>query len=152
VLVNGETAQFGGNALARYQTYPVTLAQGNDSGDLRVYITGYRPIGTNILVYYKILAREDAQSFEQSDWQLMTMKGSTTQYSRTRNDVYEYEFAPGENGFESNQVSYTSKDSGVEYTSFYKYAIKIVMTAKDPTFTPYMRDMRTIALPPGTGL
>lgn len=152
VLVNGETSQFGGNALVRYQTYPVTLAQGNDSGDLRVFLTGYRPIGTDILVYYKILAREDTQSFDSSDWQLMTMTGSATRYSRTRDDVYEFEYAPGENGFESNQISYTSKDSLVEYTSFYKYAIKIVLTSKDTTFSPYLKNMRTIALPPGTGL
>jgi hypothetical protein len=152
ILVNGETSQFGGNALARYQTYPVTLAQGNDSGDLRVFLTGYRPIGTEIFVYYKILAREDVQSFEQSDWQLMTMTGSSNKFSRTRDDLYEFEFAPGENGFESNQVFYTSKESLVQYNSFYKYAIKIVLATNDTTFAPYLKNMRTLALPPGTGL
>jgi hypothetical protein len=46
--VFGETSSRGGNGLARYQTYPVTLAQGNDSGDLRVFFTAYRPVNTDI--------------------------------------------------------------------------------------------------------
>jgi hypothetical protein len=46
--------------------------QANDSGDLRVFYTAYRPKGTNIYVYYKILNRNDIQPFENSKWQLMT--------------------------------------------------------------------------------
>lgn len=152
IAVTGETSPTGGNAKARYITYPVTLSQGADSGDLRVFFTAYRPVNTNILVYYKILSREDTQVFEQSDWQLMTIVGGNNKYSLFDSDVYEYEAAPGTGGIADNYVSYTSKDSGFTYNSFYKYAIKIVMTASDSTFSPKLSDIRVLALPSGSNL
>lgn len=151
VAVSGETSPNGGNGLSRYMTYPVTLAQGNDSGDLRVYFTAYRPTNTNIHVYYKILSREDTQVFEDGSWNKMTLVGaSTNKFSSSRVDLYEYEAAPGQFGIADNSVSYTSADTGLVYNNFYKYAIKIVLSSSDATFTPFLKDMRVIALPEGT--
>jgi len=152
LTVTGETSPSGGNAKARYLTYPVTLAQGNDSGDLRVFFTAYRPVNTNILVYYKILSREDTQVFESGNWQLMTTVGGDTKFSQNINQTFEYEAAPGLNGVANNFVEYTSNTTGFVYNYFYKYAIKIVMTTTDSTFTPYLTDIRVIALPPGSDL
>lgn len=152
VAVSGETSTGGGNGLARYLTYPVTLAQGNDSGDLRVFFTAYRPPNTDIHVYYKILSREDTQVFDQGLWKKMTLVGgSTNKFSVTRADLFEYEAAPGTLGVADNSVSYTSADTGLQYDNFYKYAIKIVLSSADATFTPFLRDMRVIALPEGSG-
>lgn len=152
VTVTGETSAFGGNGLARYQTYPVTLAQGNDSGDLRVYFTAYRPVQSDIHIYYKILAREDTQKFDDGDWQKMTLVGSNNKYSINRNDLYEYVAAPGTAGIADNYISYTSKETSVSYNEFYKYAIKVVMSASDSTFTPFLKDIRVLALPASSGL
>lgn len=152
ITVIGETSPSGGNAKARYITYPVTLAQGADSGDLRVFFTAYRPVNTNILVYYKVLAREDTQVFEQGDWQLMTIVNGNNKFSLFDGDVYEYEAAPGVNGIADNYLQYTSKSTGFVYNNFYKYAIKVVMTASDSTFSPKLNDIRVLALPPGSGL
>ena len=150
--VFGETSSRGGNGLARYQTYPVTLAQGNDSGDLRVFFTAYRPVNTDIHIYYKILAREDSQLFEDGDWQKMTLIGAgVNKYSTFRSQVYEYEAAPGINGIANNIVTYNSKTTSQDYSTFYRYAIKVVMASADSTFTPYLNDLRVIALPEGTG-
>jgi hypothetical protein len=152
LTVTGETSSSGGNAKARYLTYPVTLAQGNDSGDLRVFFTAYRPVNTNILVYYKILSREDTQVFESGNWHLMTTIGGDNKFSQNINQTFEYEAAPGLNGVANNFVEYTSNTTGFVYNYFYKYAIKIVMTTTDSTFTPYLTDIRVIALPPGSDL
>lgn len=153
VAVSGETSPNGGNALSRYLTYPVTLAQGNDSGDLRVFFAAYRPINTDIHVYYKLLSREDTQVFEEGSWQKMTLVGgASNKYSITRADLYEYEAAPGTGGVADNFINYTSAASGIVYSNFYKYAIKVVLTSADPTFTPFLKDMRVVALPEGTGL
>jgi hypothetical protein len=152
LAVTGETSTSGGNAKARYLTYPVTLAQNSDSGDLRVFLTSYRPTNTNIYVYYKLLSREDTQTFEQSDWQLMTITNNSTKYSRNETELYEFEFAPGINGVEDNFVSYISKASGYTYNYFYKYAIKVIMTTTDSTISPYLTDIRVLALPPGSSL
>lgn len=150
IVINGETDASGGNGLARYLTYPTTLAQGADSGDMRVYMTAYRPTGTNIHVYYKILAREDTQKFEDGNWQKMTLVEAANKFSITKNNFIEYIAAPGESGVAANEVQYTSKDTGVTYDTFYKYAIKVVLSSTDSTVVPKLKDIRVLALPRGT--
>jgi len=152
VQINGETSATGGNGLARYVTQPVTLTEGNDSGDLRVFFSAYRPVNTDINVYYKVVAREDTQTINDGDWQLMTLVSGGSTYSSSMNNIVEYEAAPGVNGVADNALSYTSKKTGFSYTSYYQYMIKIVMSSSDSTFAPFVKDMRTIALPSGTGL
>jgi len=150
-IVSGETGSSGGNIVAKYISKKVVLTPANDSGDLRVYYTAYHPIGTNILVYYKILNRNDTQSFEEGNWQLMTNIGNSTTYSKSRTDLYEYVAAPGTNNVADDFVSYTST-TGQIYTSFSQFAIKIVFTTNDKTKVPYLTDMRTIAVPSGSGV
>ena len=145
--IAGETSSSGGPALAKYVTKKVVLDAGFDSGDLNVYLTAYRPVNTDINVYYKILNRNDTQSFENSTWQLMTKTNSSdTIYSQTRNDVYEFSFAPGTSGYDQGYVTYTST-SGQTYTTFSQFAIKVVLTTTDKTAVPYVNDLRAIALP-----
>ena len=60
--------------------------------------------------------------------------------------------APGTNNVADNFISYTSKDTGYSYNYFYKYAVKIVMTTTDSTFTPTLSDLRVLALPPNSSL
>lgn len=150
--VNGETSVSGGNGLSRYITMPVTLSEGSDSGDLRVFFTAYRPPNTGVHVYYKVVARDDTQKIEDGDWKLMTLVSGQNRYSTSMNDIFEYEAAPGELNIADNQIEYTSKTTGFSYTSFYRFMIKIVLSAQDSTFSPFLKDMRTIALPSGTGL
>jgi len=147
-VVSGETSKTGGPALAKYVTKKVVLDAGFDSGDLNVYLTAYRPVGTDINVYYKILNRSDTQQFDDGAWQLMTKTNSSgTAYSQTRTDLYEYTFAPGTTGTDQGYVSYTSTN-GQTYTTFSQFAIKIVLTTSDNTAVPYLSNMRAIALPP----
>jgi len=150
VTITGETSKSGGNALARYVTKKVVLDQGFDSGDLNVYLTAYRPVNTDINVYYKILNRNDTQRFEDGTWQLMTkINNSGTAYSQTRDNTIEYTFAPGTAGVDQGFVSYTSTNGQV-YTTFSQFAIKVVLTSSDHTYVPYLTDLRALALPPNT--
>jgi len=145
--ITGETSKSGGNSLARYVTKKVVLNPGFDSGDLNVYLTAYRPVNTDINVYYKILNRNDTQRFEDSSWQLMTkINSSNTVYSVTRNDTYEYSFAPGTNSVSQGYVNYTST-TGQVYTTFSQFAIKVVLISSDHTYVPFISDIRAIALP-----
>jgi hypothetical protein len=153
ISVHGETDSSGGNSYAKYFTKKVVLAPGNDSGDLRVYLAAYQPLGTGIYVYYKILSSQDSSPFESGKWQLMTCTNNFTTYSTNRTNVIEYEYAPGV--FLSNQanntVSYTNT-SGQTFTSFNQFAIKVVLASDDPTNVPYLSSLTAIALPPGTGM
>ena len=151
ITIHGETGTHGGNGISKYVTKKVVLTPGNDSGDLRVFYTAYRPLGSNISVYYKILNRNDINNFEDSNWNLMTTVSNSTTYSQTRDSVYEFEAAPGINNVADNLISYTDKD-GQSYTSFSQFAIKIVMSTSDKTSVPFLTDIRALALPSGTGL
>ena len=151
VVVLGETSAKGGNAYARYITKKVVMTPGNDSGDLRVFYTAYKPLNTQVYVYYKILNSQDTSVFEKQSWQLMTQVGKQTTYSKDRSNYIEFECAPGVNGVADNSISYTSTN-GNTYTNFIQFAIKIVMATSDRTSVPSITDIRALALPAGTGL
>jgi len=147
VTVTGETSPFGGPAVSRYVTKKVVLDAGFDSGDLNVYATGYRPVGTDILVYYKILNRADTQKFEDCNWQLMTkIQNSDSLYSKTVNELHEYVFAPGTGGTDQGYVEYIN-NNGQYFSTFSQFALKIVLVTNDNTNIPHLTDMRSIALP-----
>ena len=99
--INGETDKAGGNITAKYITKKVSLDSGFESGDLNVYMTAYRPVNSDIHVYYKILNKSDTQKFDDGNWQIMTkVRSSDSLYSSTRGDLYEYVYAPGTEGFD----------------------------------------------------
>jgi len=153
VVVYGETSPKGGNSLAKYFTKKVVLTPSNDSGDLRVFYTAYRPTGTNIFVYYKILNRNDTQNFEDGSWQLMTTLSNPNTFSLSRDNLIEFEAAPGiyESNEANNNISYTST-TGQIYNEYSQFAIKIVLATNDNTVVPYLTNLRALALPPGTGI
>jgi hypothetical protein len=148
VLYNGEDKKSGGNSDVRYITRRVTLADGFDSGDLRVYLTTYKPPGSNIHVYYKILSKSDPDEFIDKNYQLMTQLGNSNFISINDSDYRELKFAPGQNGVPDNSVSYVS-DDGTSHSSFTTFAIKIVLRGTNTVDVPKVRDVRVIALPSG---
>jgi len=154
VTISGETSPTGGNAIAKYFTKKVVLVPGNDSADLRVFYTAYRPNNTQIYVYYKILSSQDASVFETSNWQLMATVGSPNIFSTSRTNLIEYECAPGV--FSSNQantssISYTNS-AGQTFNTFIQFAIKVVLASSDTTTVPFLTDIRALALPAATGI
>jgi hypothetical protein len=153
ISYNGEDKKSGGNSNVRYITRRVTLADGFDSGDLRVYLTAYKPTGTNLYVYYKILSALDTQKFEAGGWQLMAQVGGQNVFSADRTNVIEFEYAPGiYNLFAANNfVQYTSSNGQV-YNKFTQFAIKVVMASQDTTKVPIVHSLVAMALPSGTGL
>jgi hypothetical protein len=123
------------------------LADGFESGDLRVYLTAYKPSGSNIFVYYKILSKSDPDTFDNKNYQLMTQLGELNFNSINKADYRELTFAPGINNAANNSVSYIS--GSTTYTTFKTFVIKVVITGGDPTDVAKVRDFRAIALPTG---
>jgi len=149
-IIAGETQASGGFAYARYMTRKITLADGFDAGDLRVFLNAVKPQGTNIAVYYKVLSASDSSTFESKTWVQMVPKQDYV--SPDQESVVELEYVPNvdSNGIASGALSYVL--NGVSYPlggSFRQFAIKIVLLADDPTVPPVVRAMRTIALPKG---
>ena len=147
VTYNGEDKKSGGNGSVRYITRKVTLADGFDSGDLRIYLTAYKPSGSNILVYYKLLSTSDTDDFDNKGYQLMAQLSNSNFVSTNYNDYREIAYAPGYNITANNSVNYVSGTT--TFNSFRTFAIKIVMTGTSTTDVPKIRDFRSIALPAG---
>lgn len=144
-VIAGETSSSGGNCKTRYLTKQITLADGFDAGDLRVYLDANRPRGTNIHVYYKVKSASDAGNFSDKKWQLMQKVSDL--YSKDQKQIIELEYRPS---LDKNVLSYT--ENGTVYPlggTFKYYALKIVMTAEDPTVSPLVKNFRAIATPAG---
>lgn len=146
-VVVGETSKRGGPATARYVSRRVTLNDGFDSGDIRVYITAYKPKEAQIYVYVKLLSSSDPATFDDKEWQLLTQLGNANFVSTNANDYRELVFAPGTNGVADNLITYVS--NSVTYNTFRTFAIKIVMAGTNTADVPRIRDLRAIALPAG---
>ena len=147
VIATGETSKRGGPAAARYISRRVTLNDGFDSGDLRVYLTAYKPSASQIYVYVKMLSSSDTDIFDDKEWQLLTPLGNANFVSSNANDYRELTFAPGSNGIVSNSITYIS--DGVTYNTFRTFAIKIVFSSTNSANVPKVRDLRAIAIPAG---
>lgn len=139
-VIIGEDQPYGGVADAKYITRKVTLADGFDGGDLRVLFSAYKPIGTTIDVYYKVLSQDDADSFDNKRWKQMTMLGGLNSYSLSDDDIKNYIYAPGSNNLADNYINYDG------FTTFKHFAIKIVMRSTNTNLVPKVSNFRTIAL------
>jgi len=85
-----------GNSQVRYISKRVVLADTLDAEDMRVYITAYKPPGSSILVYSKLLNGVDSQDFDDKDWTLLDQVTEANLYSDKANesDYIEYEYSP----------------------------------------------------------
>ena len=150
----------GGAALNKYISQVVTLADGQDAEDLNVFLTAYRPPGTDIQVYCKLLNGSDPGSISQCSWINMQYEGDgAVTYSSlsNRDNFLSYTFmlptsmltgtATGSVG----AVQYLSNN--ITYTGYKYFQIKIVLvTAPDAlgntnkAIVPRVADLRCIAL------
>jgi hypothetical protein len=145
---NEDTAN-NGSAIARYVQRTVTLAEGQDAEDLKVFITGYKPSTANIKLYVKLLNGEDGESIDDRTWLEMTQTTSSTVVSdsENRDDFREFEYGiptaslTGAGG----EVQYTTS-AGVTYTGFKYFKIKAVLLSTSPSIVPRIKDFRAIAL------
>lgn len=89
-----ETTSYG-SALVRYISKQVVLADGLDAEDFKLYLTAYKPVGTNVLVYGKFLSGSDPESFSDKEWTLLDQTTESNLYSDSANldDYIDYEFS-----------------------------------------------------------
>jgi hypothetical protein len=140
---NSEESGSGGNMKARYITRKVTLADGFDAGDLKVYLDAYKPTGTDLSVYYKVLNSTDNTEFEQRPYIQMTQVGKDVR-SRDESEFIEYEFVPN---VSEGKIKYNPNDDQNQFKTFKYFAIKIVLTARFSSIVPKVKNLRIMALP-----
>jgi hypothetical protein len=166
-LINSETTGEEGDyglAATRYISKTVTLADGQESEDLHVYVDAYKPAGTIMLVYGKFWNNQDPDTFSQKPWTLLTQITDGSVFSTTNkfDDYREYEFrvpnvSPTVSGaawsplivnpIDGDPLQYTT--SLGTFIGFKQFAIKVVLAVQDETTAynyPRLNDIRAIAL------
>jgi len=137
-----------GSALARYIQRTVTLAEGQDAEDLKVFITAYKPSTATISIYVKLLNNDDGDQMDDKTWLNMTQVTAATIVSDSENTndfkEYEYQIPTASLTGASGEVQYDA--SGVTYTGFKRFKIKIVLLSSTPSRVPRVKDFRAIAL------
>lgn len=138
----------GGNAIARYITEKVTLADGQDAEDINVYLSVYYPSSATIGVYYKILNGEDSDTFDDVKWIKMdvTSSGGISLDSNS-SDFREYQYGipssylTGSNG----EVQYVNS-AGITFTGYKYYSVKVVMLSSSTSLIPILGNIRIVCL------
>ena len=135
----------GGNITTKYISRRITLEEDFDARDIRVYINAYKPRGSEIYVYYKVLAGDDPDNFDDKPYILMTQETDSGLFSLNEDDFKQYTYET-----EDEYITYQNTD-GARFNKFKTYAIKVVMTLDrndQTTFIgiPKITDLRAVAL------
>lgn len=140
---NNEHTRYG-NALTKYISRVIELADGQEAEDLRVYLTAYRPTDSDVKVYAKFWNNEDPEVFDDKIWtELSYNNNGNTVFSSTTNkyDFREYEFfVPSSNSvaqgaFANTNVDTNSTLSGTINISNNSFTINGTSTAFDTELT-----------------
>lgn len=93
VSIDSEVSPVGGKAISRHISKKVTFAPGRYAEDVRVYMTAYRPIGTDLKVYVRVHNAADPEAFDDKAWTPLDYTVNGSKYSSARNDsdFVEYE-------------------------------------------------------------
>jgi hypothetical protein len=141
-ISQSELRPAGGTAQCKYISKPVALADGFDSTGIEVALEVSRPIGSDIEVFCRVLARDDrsvSNGINDRPFIKMplTFPGAKT-YSGTK-DIFSTEKYKILDPF----LSYSSiaNELSAKFNDFATYQIKIVFYASDPLYPPKLKSL-----------
>jgi hypothetical protein len=141
-ISQSELRPAGGTAQCKYISKPVSLADGFDSTGIEVALEVSRPIGSDIEVFCRVLARDDrsvSNGINDRPFIKMplTFPGAKT-YSGTK-DIFSTEKYKILDPF----LSYSSIANGLsaKFDDFATYQIKVVFYASDPLYPPKLKSL-----------
>jgi hypothetical protein len=132
---------------SKYVSKTIELKEDLDAEDMEVFVTGYRPAGSDIKLYIKPQNQYDPASFENADWIEMELFEGVGSFSSSANlnDFREFKYrvpATAKNG--SGVLEYTN--TAGTFTGYRKFAIKIELRSPNQYSVPFVKDYRGIAL------
>src|SRR5690606_14942337 len=101
-----------------------------------------------IKVYAKTLNGNDSDIFENLDWEPLDMTSKDLYSSQeNRNDFkeFEYSFPVSTLTGDNDEYQYVNS-SGITYTGYKYFAIKIVLLSENSVDVPRCKDMRAVCL------
>jgi hypothetical protein len=147
-----------GSASTKYVSKKVVLADGQEAEDLKVMITAYRPVDTDVKVYAKFWNPSDPETFDSKNWTLLSyLNDSDLVYSSPtdRTNFYEYEFGVSATAAYTNDAYLDATNSDIltyvnaaasKFSSYKIFAVKIVLLSSNAVRIPMINDIRAVAL------
>lgn len=129
----------------KYISKKVELQEGFDAEDFRLYVTGYRPVGTNIRAYIKIKNESDPSTLKNNPWIELALIEGTSLFSSTSNlsdykeFVYEIPAAAKPDGV----VRYTNSTG--TYDGYRSFAVRLDLVSDNIANIPKVLDYRGVA-------
>ena len=139
VQCTGEERNSGGPISAKYISRRVTLKDGFDASDIKVIVNAYKPLGTDVHVYYKVKNSDDPEDFDLKNYTLMTQETSAGTISKGKDDIKEFIYQTP-----ADTAAYTS--NSIRYETFKVFSVKIALVADTTYDMPRVKDMRAIAI------
>jgi len=130
---------------SKYISKKVELKEGFEGEDFRLYVTGYRPTGTDIKTYIKLKNGSDPVSLRNNDWiELDKIEGASLFSSGTNtNDYKEFVYEIPASEKQEGVVMYTN-DAGT-HIGYRSFAIRIDMISENVASVPKLLDYRGIS-------
>ena len=131
---------------SKYISRRIELAEDLDAEDLNVFLTGYRPNGTDIKVYIRPQHTQDSAAFDTINWiELEMIEGKNTYASSINtSDFREYRYAVADANKNAGVLRYTS--TAGTFDGYRAFAIKIELLSPNEFNAPFVKDYRGIAL------
>lgn len=131
---------------SKYVSKTVQLAENLDAEDFKLYVTGYRPNGTNIKAFIKVQSPTDPAVFETNDWIELELVSGVNTFSSLSNtsDFREFEFGVSDANKTLGVLTYTNSFGTFE--GYRKFAIKIELYSENIFKAPRLLDYRGISL------
>jgi hypothetical protein len=131
---------------SKYVSKIVELTENFDAEDFQVFVTAYRPLGTDIRVYIKPQAADDSAAFDSNAWVELELFQGTNRYTSESNiyDFREYGYRVAESDKTFGVLSYTNSTGS--YEGYRRFAVKIELRSENIFKAPRLLDYRGIAL------
>jgi hypothetical protein len=131
---------------SKYVSKTVELAESLDAEDFEIFVTAYRPNGTNVKVYIRPQAADDPSVFDNADWIELELTEGINLYSSIANrfDFRDFVYKLPESAKTNGVLTYTNEIG--TFIGYRRFAIKIELLSENIFKAPRLLDYRGISL------
>ena len=131
---------------SKYVSKTVELAENLDAEDFEIFVTAYRPNGTDVKVYIRPQAADDPSVFDNADWIELELTEGINLYSSIANrfDFRDFVYKLPESAKTNGVLTYTNEIG--TFIGYRRFAIKIELLSENMFKAPRLLDYRGISL------
>lgn len=132
---------------SKYISKAIELVEDFDAEDFNIFVSAYRPPGTEIKVYFKAQHKADGIEFRNNEWTELELFEGRNSFSAISNlsDAREYSYRISEANKDILGVYTYTNDAGT-FEGYRKFAIKIELLSTTISNVPKIFDYRGVAL------